>query len=92
MMPISHIMNGLAIGLWAIILATKIDHYRQVASAGYSGEWDVWIYIPGVMIIILIICGILFNIVSRRPEYSMMVSMAALVATLPYLVVTGGGM
>ncbi len=87
----ANLFVALPILLWAYLFIDAVRHYRHVATFGYSGEWDIWVYLPAGIAIGLILCAVFLTFVVRSGVVIFCLAMAALLGVLPYLIMTRGG-
>jgi hypothetical protein len=83
--------------IWSLLFFRAVGHYSYVATFWYpdaTGVWDFWVYLPLGIALGLLLSALVFNFVLRSADAFMFLAVVAfmtLMAVLPYLVMTGGG-
>ena len=88
---VADVFAALPTVLWAYLFQMMATHYAALASLGYSGTWDFWVYCPLGVTLGLLLAAAVFNFIVRRADALALVSGAALFALLPYSMMIGGG-
>ena len=81
----------LAVILWFALFVRAASHYHEITKFGYPGAWDIWVYAPLGMTIGLLFGAVISIRFLKRVDALIPLSILALVAAFPYLVMTGGG-
>jgi len=95
-MRVANVLAGLAVLLWTALFFAGLDLAGGVADRhvlGYpnTGQLQYYVAVPGSAAIALLACAWVFNGLRRWPWILALVSSAALLALLPYLLIYGGG-
>jgi hypothetical protein len=90
-------VTALSVIIWSLLFFRAASHYSYVATFGYpdaTGAWDFWVYLPLGIALGLLLSALVFNLALRSAGALISLSvlaLMALMAVLPYLVMTSGG-
>jgi hypothetical protein len=92
----ANILTGCAVSAWIALLligASLIQGVTSQNAPGYpnSGQIELYLVYPALVVAVLVACAWLFNGVWRRASPLALLSGAALLAALPYVMFFGGG-
>ena len=88
----ANLVTGVSVFNWFGLFVRAANHYAEIAALGYSGTWDVWVWLPLGIALASLLAALTVNLLFRAAVVLLIpFSLLALMGVLPYLVMTGGG-